>query len=201
MPLTCPPATPPARCQLIKIDAKYAKSRENPRGKFSTFSQLISPERERETHARSNGSGKCDWLLLFAYALLLSSRSSPLFLSCLQCAWHYGHAPPHPHPACFFSVLGLFAFAYHRRMSRGIATQLSQLSWLAWLAGDNNNSSELRAGWEMPLICSSCQLSRSEIKWKSHALMADEAGRASRTHFPFLDPASLLLLLLIPSLH
>lgn len=154
-------------------------------------------------------------MLLFAYALLLSFSRSPspalppyLFLSCLQCAWHYGHAPPHPLPASsFLSVLGLFAFAYHRRMSRGIATQLSQLSWLsqsswlAWLAGDNNNSSELRAGWEMPLICSSCQLSRSEMKWKSHALMADEAGRASRTHFPFLDSASLLLLLLIPSLH
>lgn len=54
---------------------------------------------------------------------------------------------------------------------------LSCLSCLSWLVGDNNNSSELRAGWEMPLICSSCQLSRSEMKWKSHALMADdEAG-------------------------
>jgi len=43
--------------------------------------------------------------------------------------------------------------------------------WL--LAADNNNSGELRAGWEMPLICWSCQLSRSEMKWKSHALMAE----------------------------
>lgn len=62
------------------------------------------------------------------------------------------------------------------------------LSCLSWLVGDNNNSSELRAGWEMPLICSSCQLSRSEMKWKSHALMADdEAGPPS--HSTLLTPS------------
>lgn len=47
-PLTHPSLLPPLRCQLIKIDAKYAKSRENPRGKFSKFSQLIS----QVTHAQ-----------------------------------------------------------------------------------------------------------------------------------------------------
>lgn len=62
---------PLLRCQLIKIDAKYAKSRENPRGKFSKFSQLIS----QVTHAQQitgGGRGKCDWLLLFAFALPIS---------------------------------------------------------------------------------------------------------------------------------
>lgn len=73
---------------------------------------------------------------------------------------------------------------------------LVSLSWsicclccLSWLVGDNNNSSELRAGWEMPLICSSCQLSRSEMKWKSHALMADdEAGPPSHSTDPLPPP-------------
>lgn len=60
---------------------------------------------------------------------------------------------------------------------------------LSWLVGDNNNSSELRAGWEMPLICSSCQLSRSEMKWKSHTLMADdEAGPPTHSTDPLPPP-------------
>lgn len=75
---------------------------------------------------------------------------------------------------------------------------LISLSWsicclccLSWLVGDNNNSSELRAGWEMPLICSSCQLSRSEMKWKSHALMADdEAGPLPTLLTPSPPPAT-----------
>lgn len=77
---------------------------------------------------------------------------------------------------------------------------LISLSWsicclccLSCLVGDNNNSSELRAGWEMPLICSSCQLSRSEMKWKSHALMADdEAGPPSHSTDPFPRPQPLM---------
>lgn len=48
------------------------------------------------------------------------------------------------------------------------------------VAADNNNSGELRAGWEMPLICWSCQLSRSEMKWKSHALMAEMLSPGGR---------------------
>lgn len=97
----------------------------------------------------------------------------------------------------------LFAFAYHRRMSRRrhpwscdwcpgarfwvpvLRPIPGRTHWpCRWpLAGsrfaDNNNSGELRAGWEMPLICWSCQLSRSEMKWKSHALMA-ETGLGTR---------------------
>lgn len=140
--------------------------------------------------------------LVAPFCICLTNLPLPpsLSLSYLQCAWYYCHAPASlkqlvpsttnsvclhlriidacreasltasqsqlsssPFPSPFPSLSWLFC--------------LSCLSCLSWLVGDNNNSSELRAGWEMPLICSSCQLSRSEMKWKSHALMADdEAG-------------------------
>lgn len=107
---------PLLRCQLIKIDAKYAKSRENPRGKFSKFSQLIS----QVTHAQQitgGGRGKCDWLLLFAYALPIS----PPLPRAYNVHGIIATPPGLPEAACSFNELGLFAFAYHRRMSRGIA--------------------------------------------------------------------------------
>lgn len=155
------------------------------------------------THAQQitgGGRGKCDWLLLFAYALPIS----PPLPRAYNVHGIIATPPGLPEAACSFNELGLFAFAYHRRMSRGIADgvpvpvplvspppplwSICCLSCLSWLVGDNNNSSELRAGWEMPLICSSCQLSRSEMKWKSHALMADdEAGPPS--HSTLLTPS------------
>lgn len=77
----------PLRCQLIKIDAKYAKSRENPRGKFSKFSQLIS----QVTHAQQITRGVAGGSATGCSFLHMPYPS--LSLSCLQCAWYYCHAP------------------------------------------------------------------------------------------------------------
>lgn len=83
---------------------------------FKIFTADFASDTRTADH---RGRGKCDWLLLFAYALPISLALS---LSCLQCAWYYWHAPCLPEAACSFDdELGLFAFAYHRRMSRGIA--------------------------------------------------------------------------------